>query len=61
VEIPQFYTECAQITVTGGGFTQLGPTVAIPGAFKDTDPEYTVNIYNDFTNYTVPGPPVATC
>ncbi|KIN05614.1 glycoside hydrolase family 61 protein [Oidiodendron maius Zn] len=59
--IPQFYIECAQITVTDGGSTQLGPTVAIPGAFHDTDPGYTVNIYNDFTNYTVPGPVVATC
>jgi len=59
--IPQFYTECAQITVTGGGSTDMGPKVAIPGAFKDTDPGYTVNIYNQFTNYTVPGPAVATC
>jgi len=59
--IPQFYVECAQVTVTGGGSTSLGPTVAIPGAFKDTDPGYTVNIYTDFTNYTVPGPAVASC
>lgn len=59
--IPQFYIECAQITVTGGGSTSLGPTVAIPGAFKDTDPGYTANIYSDFTSYVVPGPAVATC
>ncbi|RDW82058.1 glycoside hydrolase family 61 protein [Coleophoma cylindrospora] len=58
---PQFYIECAQITITGGGTTDLAPKVAIPGAFKATDPGYTVNIYNGFTNYTVPGPAVATC
>jgi len=60
--IPQFYISCAQITVTGGSGGGLkGTAVAIPGAFKDTDPGYTVNIYNDFTSYTVPGPAVATC
>lgn len=59
--IPQFFIECAQITVTGGGSTNLGPKVAIPGAFKATDPGYTANIYNNFNSYTVPGPAVATC
>ncbi|KAL2160966.1 hypothetical protein VTH06DRAFT_8678 [Thermothelomyces fergusii] len=58
--IPQFYISCAQITVTGGGNANP-PTVSIPGAFKDTDPGYTVNIYNNFHNYTVPGPDVFTC
>jgi len=58
---PQFYISCAQLTVTGGGSTDLGPKVAIPGAFKATDPGYTVNIYNNFNNYTVPGPAVAAC
>jgi hypothetical protein len=59
--IPQFYVECAQITVSGGGSTTLGPQVAIPGAFHATDPGYTVNIYTNFNNYTVPGPAVASC
>jgi len=58
---PQFYISCAQVTINGGGSTDLGPKVAIPGAFKSTDPGYTANIYNGFTSYTVPGPPVATC
>jgi hypothetical protein len=58
--IPQFYIECAQISVTGGGSGVPGPLVAIPGAFHDTDPGYTVNIYNAFTSYTVPGPAVWT-
>jgi hypothetical protein len=43
---PQFYVSCAQVTITGGGSTDLGPKVAIPGAFKSTDPGYTANIYN---------------
>lgn len=58
---PQFYVGCAQVTVTGGGSKDLGPKVAIPGAFKATDPGYTANIYNNFNSYTVPGPAVATC
>lgn len=59
--IPQFYIECAQIKVTGGGSGKPSPTVPIPGAFKNTDPGYTVNIYNNFNNYTVPGPAVWSC
>ncbi|KAH8202998.1 hypothetical protein TruAng_002832 [Truncatella angustata] len=53
--IPQFYISCAQISVTSSG-TKTFSGVSIPGAFKDTDPGYTVNIYNNFNNYTVPGP-----
>ncbi|KAK3311067.1 glycoside hydrolase family 61 protein [Chaetomium strumarium] len=41
--IPQFYISCAQITVTGGGNGNPGPTALIPGAFKETDPGYTAN------------------
>ncbi|KAK3393939.1 glycosyl hydrolase family 61-domain-containing protein [Podospora didyma] len=59
--IPQFYVSCAQITVTGGGSATPGPTALIPGAFKATDPGYTVNIYSNFNNYTVPGPAVWSC
>ncbi|KAI1170113.1 glycoside hydrolase [Nemania sp. FL0916] len=59
--IPQFYTSCAQITVTGGTGSANPQNVLIPGAFKDTDPGYTVNIYNNFQNYTVPGPAPLTC
>ncbi|KAI1432998.1 endoglucanase II [Xylaria sp. CBS 124048] len=55
--IPQFYISCAQVTVTGGSGTADPTYCQIPGAFQDTDPGYTVNIYlPDFTNYTVPGP-----
>jgi len=59
--VPQFYIGCAQVAVTGGGSKDLGPKVAIPGAFKSTDPGYTANIYNNFNSYTVPGPSVAKC
>ncbi|CAJ2508509.1 Uu.00g135350.m01.CDS01 [Anthostomella pinea] len=59
--IPQFYVECAQVTVSGGSGTYAPATALIPGAFSDTDPGYTVNIYSGFTNYTVPGPAVITC
>ncbi|VBB73143.1 Putative Glycoside Hydrolase Family 61 [Podospora comata] len=57
---PQFYISCAQIKVTGGG--SVNPSgVAIPGAFKATDPGYTANIYSNFNSYTVPGPSVFSC
>jgi hypothetical protein len=56
--IPQFYISCAQITVTGGGSGVPSPLVSIPGFVSDTDPGYTANIYTNFHNYTVPGPPV---
>ncbi|KAH7351030.1 putative endo-beta-1,4-glucanase D [Rhexocercosporidium sp. MPI-PUGE-AT-0058] len=59
--LPQFYVSCAQVAITGGGSKDLGPKVAIPGAFKATDPGYTANIYTNFTNYTIPGPEVASC
>jgi len=58
--IPQFYVSCAQVKVSGGGSADP-PTVSIPGAFKDTDPGYTANIYNNFNSYTVPGPSVWSC
>lgn len=56
--IPQFYVSCTQITVTGGGTGTPGPLVSIPGFISNTDPGYTANIYNNFKNYTVPGPAV---
>ncbi|KAK0620092.1 glycosyl hydrolase family 61-domain-containing protein [Immersiella caudata] len=59
--IPQFYISCAQIKVTGGGSANPSPAVSIPGAFKETDPGYTANIYNNLRSYTVPGPSVFTC
>ncbi|KAF2640984.1 hypothetical protein P280DRAFT_299256 [Massarina eburnea CBS 473.64] len=57
---PQFYTSCAQVKVTGGGSKSFSG-VSIPGHVKATDAGYTANIYNNFNNYTVPGPAVSTC
>ncbi|KDQ57521.1 glycoside hydrolase family 61 protein [Jaapia argillacea MUCL 33604] len=59
---PQFYPECAQLILTGGGSS--APTssylVTLPGAYKASDPGVTLDIYATptFTNYTIPGPPV---
>lgn len=58
--IPQFYISCAQIKVSGSG-SKTFSGVSIPGVFKETDPGYTANIYNNFNNYTVPGPTPITC
>ncbi|KAI0974094.1 glycoside hydrolase family 61 protein [Xylaria arbuscula] len=58
---PQWYISCGQIIVSGGGNASPSPTAKIPGAFKATDPGYTVNIYNNFHSYTVPGPSVFVC
>lgn len=41
--VPQFYLSCAHISVTGGGSASPA-TVSIPGAFKESDPGYTVNV-----------------
>ncbi|KAG8903789.1 hypothetical protein FRC01_008991 [Tulasnella sp. 417] len=40
----QFYMECAQINVTGGGSASPA-TVSFPGTYHGTDPGITINIY----------------
>jgi len=51
----QFYPMCANLEVTGGGSDS--PTgVKFPGAYSESDPGITVNIYTDATSYTIPGP-----
>lgn len=60
----QFYPECAQIQITGGG--NLAPTAAelvtFPGAYSATDPGLTTNLYTQAaeseTTYIIPGPPL---
>ncbi|KAI6088328.1 glycoside hydrolase family 61 protein [Hypoxylon rubiginosum] len=59
--IPQFYVSCAQVKVSGGSGSYNPETALIPGAFKETDPGYTANIYSNFNSYEVPGPAVMTC
>jgi len=57
----QFYMECAQIQVTGGGSASPA-TVSFPGAYHSTDPGITIDIYYPtVTNYTIPGPSVFSC
>ncbi|EUC60659.1 glycoside hydrolase family 61 protein [Rhizoctonia solani AG-3 Rhs1AP] len=61
---PQFYPECAQLQVTGGGsaFPTSEYLVKIPGAWKASDPGVTIDIYSTAaqtqTSYTIPGPRV---
>ncbi|KAG8853931.1 hypothetical protein FRB96_007940 [Tulasnella sp. 330] len=60
----QFYPECAQIQVTGGG--TLAPTAAelvtFPGAYSQTDPGIDIDVYGSAaetqTVYVIPGPPL---
>jgi len=44
---PQFYVNCAQITVTGGGSGVPSPTVKIPGHITGKESGYTANIYSN--------------
>ncbi|KAG9014001.1 hypothetical protein FRB94_000198 [Tulasnella sp. JGI-2019a] len=60
----QFYAECAQIQVVGGG--SLAPTAAelvkFPGAYSQTDPGIDIDVYGTAaqtqTTYVIPGPPL---
>ncbi|KAK4442335.1 glycoside hydrolase [Podospora aff. communis PSN243] len=59
---PQFYPECAQLTITGTGTAEPPASykVAIPGYAKASDPNIRVPI-NDHSipqTYVIPGPPV---
>jgi len=59
---PQFYPECAQLTVTGGGSGSPGPTVKFPGGYSATDPSIDIDVYasneQTVTTYVIPGPAV---
>jgi len=56
----QPYVSCAEITLTGpadGVLPSSDYLVAIPGAYKPTDPGLKFNVYNTaIKNYTIPGP-----
>jgi len=56
----QFYMECAQLKITGGG-SKSPATVSFPGAYSGSDPGIKINIYQTLSSYTVPGPAVFTC
>ncbi|KAF2262212.1 hypothetical protein CC78DRAFT_582813 [Lojkania enalia] len=61
---PQFYPECAQLTVTGSGTTNppSSALVAFPGAYSASDPGINFNIDSSAamvaTTYPIPGPAV---
>ncbi|KAI0779690.1 glycoside hydrolase [Fomes fomentarius] len=59
---PQFYPECAQLTITGSGSAQPSGSylTKFPGAYKVSDPGVGINIYSNanVSNYTIPGPAV---
>jgi hypothetical protein len=50
---PQFYMECAQLIVTGGGSGSPGPTVKFPGGYSASDPSINIDVYSSTaTTYT---------
>ncbi|KAL1745352.1 glycoside hydrolase family 61 protein [Schizophyllum fasciatum] len=61
---PQFYPECAQLTITGGGSAKPSgqSLVSFPGGYSSSDPGININIYDAttgaLTSYQVPGPKV---
>ncbi|KAJ8508421.1 hypothetical protein ONZ45_g9306 [Pleurotus djamor] len=60
----QFYPECAQIQITGGGSKapSASELVSFPGGYKNTDPGINLNLYSNeaqtSTSYIIPGPPL---
>lgn len=57
----QFYMECAQLAITGGGDGVPGPTAQIPGMYTAEDPAFTYSIWGGTDpGYTMPGPAVWT-
>ncbi|KAJ1769391.1 hypothetical protein IW140_002304 [Coemansia sp. RSA 1813] len=54
----QFYPNCVQLTVTGGG-SNVPSGVAIPGTYGDHDPGILYSrSSSDNSDYVIPGPPV---
>lgn len=45
---PQFYPECAQLRVIGGGEGNPGPTVRFPGAYDPNDPTVNINLNTSY-------------
>ncbi|KIO15610.1 hypothetical protein M407DRAFT_34801 [Tulasnella calospora MUT 4182] len=61
----QWYPECAQLTVTGGGSTVPANTCKFPGCYSNSDPGTAIDIYGQAaktqTTYVIPGPALFTC
>lgn len=58
----QFYPQCANIQITGGGNVTPSGVVGT-SLYNENDPGVHYNIYNDETNpvYQMPGPPLCKC
>jgi len=54
----QFYMECAQLRVSGGGSGTPGPMTQFPGAY--TADEVNFDMWTGASSYTMPGPAVWT-
>ncbi|KAG8798929.1 hypothetical protein FRC18_008504, partial [Serendipita sp. 400] len=57
----QFYPNCVQIKITGGGSVALPSGVAFPGAYQPNDPGILIQLWTvSATNpaYTIPGGPI---
>jgi hypothetical protein len=52
---PQFYPSCYNVRIAGKG-TATPPGVTFPGAYKMTDPGIVFDIYQNKTEYPIPGP-----
>jgi len=55
----QFYMGCVQIKVSGGTGGTPSPTIKFPGAYSGSHPGVRVNIWTGITQYSIPGPAVA--
>jgi cellulase len=53
----QYYMSCYQLRIEGSGSAKPAG-VTFPGAYKATDPGLLINIYQDITDYEIPGPAV---
>ncbi|KAJ1726386.1 hypothetical protein LPJ72_006355, partial [Coemansia sp. Benny D160-2] len=53
----QYYPNCAQISVSGGGSAEP-QGYAIPGIYKTDSPGILFNLYSSYSSYPIPGPPV---
>ncbi|ORY09132.1 glycoside hydrolase [Clohesyomyces aquaticus] len=54
----QFYMECAQLKISGGGNGNPSPMVSIPGLYSANDPGIAFNKWNGPKSYVMPGPKV---
>jgi len=57
----EFYPSCTQIRIGNNSNPVVQPnqTVALPGAYSDTDPGILVNAYDSGAAYIFPGPPIS--